>query len=129
MAPDDSDVDSAVGEEEPVSERELPAEGTETARSPEQSLPEQLSQTVPSRRAYGVERLDGKGTGVGLLSPRERQYLHHSQRLDSTGRDAVQDVLSQRVGEFVETEWPLITEAYPDIATALREELCGGGET
>lgn len=129
MAPDDSEADSASSEQNSVPERELPSEGTDTARTPEQSLPERLSQTAPTRRAYGMERVNGQGGGVGLLTSRERQYLHHVQRLDPPDRNAVEDVLSDRVAEFVESEWPLISEEYPDIAAALREELCHQGST
>ena len=129
MDPDDSEVDNAVREQDNVPTPDPPAGGTDRTTESGQSLPEQLSTTVPPRRAYGMERLNGEGTGVGLLSPRERQYLQHAQRMDPPDRDAVENVLSERVGEFVSAEWPVIREEYPDIATALREELCGGGST
>lgn len=122
MAPDDSDADSPVSEQDTVSDPE-PAGGY-TESPPGQSLPERLSTTVQSRRAYGVERLPTEEASIGLLSPRERQYLQHAHRMDPPDRSAIGDVVSERVGEFVEAEWPVIKEEYPDIATALREELC-----
>jgi len=61
----------------------------------------------------------------GLLSPRERQYVQHAERLDPPDRNAVEDVVVERVDEFVDADWPLIRESYPDLAAALRETICG----
>lgn len=119
MAPDDSAADSgADADEGPDREADRP-----TAHSPER-LAARLSETVPSRRAYGMERVVAPDGG-GLLTPRERQYLRQAERLDEADREAVEDVVADRVDEFVGTDWPVIRENCPDLAEALREELCG----
>lgn len=122
MAPDDTDIDGGAGEPDRTDqERRVPAEGVS---GPKWGLPNQLSETVTDRRAYGLERMTTGASG-GLLSPRERQYVRHADRLDPPERTAVEDVLVERVDEFVDDDWPVIQEQYPEVATALRESICG----
>jgi len=80
------------------------------------------------------------GVGIDTSDPeiRYRTILEWNEALeldtDSRARaqrlcepelfDAEQDGRTRAHGEYVETEWPLISEEYPEIATALREELC-----
>lgn len=127
MAPDDSEVDSGAdaGDVDRPTDPETAPEQP-TAHSPE-SLAARLSTTVPSRRAYGMERAANPENG-GLLTPRERQYLRQAERLDETDREAIEDVVSDRVGEFVDTDWPVICEGCPEVAAALREEVCEGSD-
>jgi len=119
MAPDDSAADSGA-EAADAPDRETV--DRPTAHSPER-LAARLSETVPSRRAYGMERI-ATADGGGLLTPRERQYLRQTERLDESDREAVEGVVADRVEEFVDTDWPVIRENCPDLAEALREELC-----
>lgn len=101
-----------------------PLRAPEVTASPKWGLPARLSQTVPDRRAYGLERIEPDDP-VGLLSPRERQYVRHADRLDPPNRSAVEDVLVERVDEFVDADWPVIQESYPEVAAALRDTICG----
>lgn len=123
MPRDDSEVDSGGDAGDGT---EGPRDGETTphrpADGPREGFAAQLP--VPSRRAYGVERT--ATDEVGLLTPRQRQYLRQADRLDEGDREAVQDAVSDRVGEFVETDWPVICENCPEVAAALREEVCGG---
>jgi len=124
MSREDSDVDSSVNTDDvPDTEYRTDARaGAEPAGEPPSELAARLSSTVPSRRSYGAERIEG--TDSGLLTPRERQYLRHAHRLDDDDRDAVEDVVADRVTEFVDTEWPVIQETCPEAVAALREEIC-----
>ncbi|MFW5934469.1 MAG: hypothetical protein ACOCQL_01315 [Halolamina sp.] len=117
MAPDDSEIDSAAD----AAESDVTRAGAEPAGEPTTDLAARLSATVPSRRTYGAERITADS---GLLTARERQYLRHAHRLDDDDRDAVESVVADRVGEFVETDWPVIRENCPEVASTLREELC-----
>lgn len=120
MAPDDSEIDSSVDAAD-TAESDATRVSAESAGEPPMDLAARLSATVPSRRAYGAERITGDS---GLLTPRERQYLRHTHRLDDADRDAVERVVSDRVDEFVATDWPVIRENCPEVAAMLRDELC-----
>jgi hypothetical protein len=126
MSKDDSEVDSGVDAGDGT---ETPTDGETTAErpagGPREGLGARLSEAIPSRRAYGMERTATADEG-GLLTPRQRQYLRQADRLDEGDREAVQDAVSDRVGEFVETDWPVICENCPEVAAALREEVCQG---
>lgn len=124
MASDDTDIDGSAGETGHSEATDDAPDPQRTATRPKWGLPERLSDTVPDRRAYGLERMTTSDEG-GLLSPRERQYVQHAERLDPGDRDAVEEVVVERVDAFVETEWPLISESYPDVAAALRDTVCG----
>jgi hypothetical protein len=128
MSKDDSEIDSGVDAGDGT---DVPTDGETTtdrpAGGPREGLGAQLSETVPSRRAYGVERTAANGEG-GLLTPRQRQYLRQTERLDQSDREAVRDAVSERVGEFVDTDWPVICEGCPEVAAALREEVCEGSD-
>lgn len=126
MTTDDTDTDSTASEEGSTDEGEGQLTPLRTANNPKWGLPARLSETVPNRRAYGLERM-ATGDSGGLLSPRERQYVQHAERLDPPDRNAVEDVLVERVDKFVNTDWPLIRESYPEVAAALRENICGEG--
>lgn len=123
MAPDDSEVDSSVdaGDGPEIESSSDARTGAEPAGEPPTDLAARLSSTVPSRRAYGAERITADS---GLLTTRERQYLRHAHRLDDDDRDAVEDVVSDRLSEFIETDWPVIQDTCPEIAATLRDELC-----
>lgn len=138
MTPDDTDIDSTTGDTEPPDADTEPTDA-ETARAdvdddtlrppereqgPKWGLPQRLSETVPDRRAYGLERMATSTTG-GLFTPRERQYVQHVERLDSPDQTAVENVVVDRVDQFVDADWPLIRDSYPDLATALRDTICG----
>ena len=128
MSKDDSEVDSGVDAGDGT---DVPTDGETTtgrpAGGPREGLGAQLSETVPSRRAYGVERT-ATSYEEGLLTPRQRQYLRQAERLDESDREAIEDAVSERVGEFVDTDWPVIRENCPEVAAALREEVCGGND-
>ncbi|OTF01974.1 hypothetical protein [Halorubrum sp. SD683] len=123
MAPDDSAADSGADADDVAESPDREMVDRPTAHSPER-LAARLSDTVPSRRAYGMERVAAP-EGGGLLTSRERQYLRQAERLDQSDRDAVEEVVAERVDEFVDTDWPVIRENCPEVADALREELCG----
>jgi hypothetical protein len=124
MASDDTDIDSTGDESGGGEPTDEPLTPPPTTNGPKWGLPERLSTTVPNRRAYGLERMT-TGDDGGLLSPRERQYVQHAERLDPSDRTAVEEVVVERVDAFVDTEWPLIRESYPEVAAALRETVCG----
>jgi uncharacterized membrane protein len=127
MSNDDSEVDSGVDAGDVT---DVPTDGETTteqpASGPREGFGAQLS--VPSRRAYGVERTAATDDEGGLLTPRQRQYLRQAERLNQSDREAVQDAVSERVGEFVDTDWPVICEGCPEVAAALREEVCEGSD-
>lgn len=124
MTADDTDVDSTASDADNTNAADGPLEPQEGVNGPKWGLPERLSQTVPDRRAYGLERV-ATDDPSGLLSPRERQYVRHVERLDPPDRNAVETVLVERVDKFVAADWPLIQESYPDVAASLRETICG----
>jgi len=124
MASDDSEIDSPADEADRTDTNDDPRTAPEPPDGGKWGLPERLSRTVPDRRSYGLERVITADDG-GLLSPRERQYVKHADKLDPPDRTAVEDVLVDRVDEFVEREWPMIRESYPDVAAALRDDICG----
>lgn len=123
MTADDTDVDSTAGEADSADTPDDPLEPQAGGDGPKWGLPARLSQTVPDRRAYGLERMTTDDPG-GLLSPRERQYVQHVERLDPPDRNAVETVLVERVDKFVAADWPLIQESYPEVAESLRETIC-----
>ncbi|GAB7095426.1 hypothetical protein JCM30237_25790 [Halolamina litorea] len=126
MAPDDSDIDATPGDgstETPADSEDDTWTDPQTVDSPLRDLPERLSSTVSARRSYGLERVTTGDSGA-LLSPRERQYVKHAERLDPPEQTAVEEVVADRVGEFMDVDWPVIQEAYPDVAAAVREDIC-----
>ncbi|MFW5938915.1 MAG: hypothetical protein ACOCQU_00515 [Halolamina sp.] len=133
MAPDDTDADSSVDAGDVTDTRttgDADAAPTDAGRAvggPSRDLAARLS-TAPPRRAYGVERVSSPEVDNGLFTPRERQYLQHAHRLDDPDRNAVEAVLSERVTEFVDADWPVIREQYPDVAATIRDELCGSDD-
>lgn len=100
--------DSAAG-----AVREPPAEG-----SPLES----------ERRLYGAERLPGTGrehgTQEGLLSMQELRRLHHARRLSRPVRNSLYAMIDARISHFLEAEWPVLSDSYPEYATRIREAVC-----
>lgn len=79
----------------------------------------------PGGRLYGMERLHSVDESEDLLSMRELRHLRHAQRLDRTDRNSLYELLDARIAHFLETEWPVIVDAYPEYAERVRDTVCG----
>lgn len=76
-------------------------------------------------RVYGAERiaLDHEASR-GLLSPGELRMLERVDRLGRPDRNSLYAVLDARVQHFLDDEWPLLLDVYPEYAARVREEVC-----
>lgn len=91
--------------------------------------PDDRNGTSPDRRLYGMERLRAGDGSEGLLSMRELRHLRHAHRLDRTDRNSLYELLDARIDHFLETEWPVIVDVYPEYAERVRETVCGEEST
>lgn len=108
-----------------------PASGSGDDGSPDASgvSPDDRNGTSSARRRYGMERLRPVDGTEGLLSVRELRYLRHARRLDRTDRNSLYELLDDRIEHFLETEWPIIADSYPEYAERVRETVCGDDPT
>jgi hypothetical protein len=83
-----------------------------------------------TKRLYGRERLVHEDeTPRGLLSVQELRHVRHAHRLNRPDRNALYERLDGRIDHFLETEWPILADAYPEYATRIREIVCENGES
>lgn len=112
------DSDEATTEE-PTGEEPTAAEAAERGRA-----------SRDTRRLYGRERLAGGDEAVrGLLSMRELRHVRHAHRLDRPDRNALYERLGERIDHFLDTEWPILADAYPEYAARVRDAVCETGES
>lgn len=83
-----------------------------------------------ARRLYGRERLAAVDESPrGLLSMQELRHVRHAHRLDRTDRNALDERLDRRIEHFLDNEWRVLEDAYPEYAARVRDAVCEDAES
>lgn len=120
----DETTDDAANRRSAAEDRSVTHEDVSERRTSRDPVGE-LADWSP-HRLYGAERfvVDAADDSRGILSLRELRYLQHASRFDRAQRNSLYSLLDRRLEQFIETEWPVIADEYPEYAERLREAVC-----